>query len=137
MNTYFLDSNILLDFLGNRQPFGKYALQILNQARVGAWELWTSDNAIITTYYLIEKELGEKVAKQKIGKLLLYLEIQPASKADLQNALISPFKDFEDGVQHACALAHGGIHGIITRNKRDFKASQIPVLGPEELFEPN
>lgn len=135
MKKYFLDTNILLDFLGNRQPFGKYALQILNKGRLKEWELWTSDNSITTSYYIIGREIGEKDARMKIGKLLNYIEIQPVGKPELQTALISRFKDFEDGVQHFCALSIENIDGFITRNQKDFKHSQIRIYSPEELFE--
>jgi predicted nucleic acid-binding protein len=37
MSRYFLDTNILLDFLGNRQPFGEYALEIFNKSRLKEW----------------------------------------------------------------------------------------------------
>jgi predicted nucleic acid-binding protein len=135
MKKYFLDTNILLDFLGNRQPFGKYALQILNKGRLKEWELWTSDNSITTSYYIIEREIGEKDARLKIGKLLNYIEIQPVGKPALQTALVSKFKDFEDGVQHFCALSIENIEGFVTRNHKDYKHSQIKVYSPEELFE--
>lgn len=134
MPSYFLDTNIILDFLGNRKPFGKYALKIMNQARLGEWELWTSDNSIATAYYILEKEFGAKNAKIKIAQLLRYIEIQPISKTILQLALSSQFDDFEDGIQHFCAISHGSIEGIITRNKKDFKHSQIDIYGPDELF---
>lgn len=135
MKRYFLDTNILLDFLGDRKPFGKYALRVFDQARRKEWELWTSDNAITTTYYVMEKEVGEEVARNKLGLLLKYLEIQAVGKPELQAALIAPFPDYEDAVQHACALGIERLNGIITRNRRDFKHSQLPVFGPEELFE--
>ena len=131
---YFLDTNILLDFLGNRKPFGKYALHIFNQALSKEWELWTSSNSIITSYYILEKELGTDTAKQKIASLLLYISIQPVEKEDLLTAVVSKFRDFGDGVQHACALSQGKIEAIITRNTRDFKHSQIPVCSPEEVI---
>ena len=133
MNRYFLDTNILLDFLGNRQPFGKYALEILNKSRIKEWELWTSDNSILTTYYIISKEIGEAESRIKISRLIIFLEIQPTQKAHIQQALASDFKDLEDGVQHFCASSIPGIGGIITRNKNDFKTSQIPVFEPWEV----
>lgn len=133
MNRYFLDTNILLDFLGNRQPFGKYALEILNKSRTKEWELWTSDNSILTSYYIIAKEIGEAESRIKISRLINFLEIQPTQKAHIQQALDSSFKDLEDGVQHFCASSIPGIGGIITRNKKDFKTSQIPVFEPWEV----
>lgn len=133
MNRYFLDTNILLDFLGNRQPFGKYALEILNKSRVKEWELWTSDNSILTSYYIISKENGEAESRKKISRLINFLEIQPTQKTHIQQALASDFKDLEDGVQHFCASSIPGIEGIITRNKKDFKTSQIPIFEPWEV----
>lgn len=135
MKTYFLDTNILLDFLANRQPFAKYALKIFDHARRDLWDIWTSSNSVTTVYYILERELGPKQAKMKIGQLLTYLHVQPITQQDLEHALQAPFKDYEDGVQHACALSHGGIDGIITRNQKDFRNSQVPIFGPEELFE--
>lgn len=133
MNRYFLDTNILLDFLGNRHPFGKYALEIFNKSLLKEWELWTSDNSILTSYYIISKEVGEAESRIKISRLINFLEIQPTQKAHIQQALDSNFKDLEDGVQHFCASSIPVLEGIITRNKKDFKTSQIPVFEPWEV----
>ncbi|MFL0684503.1 MAG: type II toxin-antitoxin system VapC family toxin [Algoriphagus aquaeductus] len=133
MNRYFLDTNILLDFLGNRHPFGKYALEIFNKSLLKEWELWTSDNSILTSYYIISKEIGEAESRIKISRLINFLEIQPTQKAHIQQALDSNFKDLEDGVQHFCASSIPVLEGIITRNKKDFKTSQIPVFEPWEV----
>ncbi|WP_288372950.1 PIN domain-containing protein [uncultured Algoriphagus sp.] len=134
MTQYFLDTNILLDFLGNRQPFGKYALEIFNKSRLKEWQLWTSDNSILTSYYIISKEIGEAESRIKIGRLINYLEIQPTQKAQILQALNSDFKDLEDAVQYFCASGIPKLEGIITRNKKDFKSSQIPVFEPWEVI---
>jgi hypothetical protein len=39
-----------------------------------------------------------------------------------------------DAIQHFSAKAEGGISVIITRNKVDYAASEIPVLSPEEFL---
>ena len=134
MKKYFLDTNIILDFLANREPFGRFALAIFSKALTAEWTLWASDNSITTVYYFLEKSFGREKAKHKIGQLLNYIEIQPVGKPELKLALSSRFDDFEDGVQHVCAVSIGGIDGIITRNKKDFKHSQVPVWGPEEVL---
>lgn len=134
MKEIYLDTNIILDFLGNRAPFGIHALRIFKKGLNGDWKLWTSSISVTTAYYILEKELDRNKAKEKIGLLLNYVSIHPITKQNLQTALASQFKDFEDGVQHFCALSNGSINCIVTRNQKDFQHSQIPVMGPEELF---
>ena len=134
MKRYFLDTNILLDFLGNRFPFGEPALRIFEKSLNKEWELWTSDNSILTTYYILSKEIGENESRQKIGRILEYLELVSVEKSDIQAAISSKFRDLEDGVQHFCALKIPSLSGIITRNQKDFSASQISIFEPLELI---
>jgi predicted nucleic acid-binding protein len=49
-------------------------------------------------------------------------------------ALASEFKDFEDAIQYYVALSNE-IDAIITRNKRDYKVSKLPLLTAEECVE--
>jgi hypothetical protein len=77
--------------------------------------------------------LGESQSRSKISQLIHFLDVQPTQKSQIQEALISDFKDLEDGVQHFCALGISGLEGIITRNKKDFRSSQIPVFEPWEV----
>lgn len=136
MKKYFLDTNVLIDFLTERAAFGVHALHIFNKARLGEWELWTSDNAVTTTYYVIQQSIGEQSARKKLAKLLRYLHIQPIEKEDLESALYSKFKDYEDAVQHNCALKIAGVDGIITRNSKDFALSALPLYAPYEVYSP-
>ena len=130
----FFGHNILIDFLGNREPFESFALQIFKKGLAKEWELWTSDNSILTTYYILSKEVGEENARHKITKLITYIEIQFVQKSHIQAALSSQFKDLEDAVQQFCALNIVGLAGIITRNKKDFQLSQISVFEPWEVI---
>lgn len=133
MKKYFLDTNVLIDFLADRKPFSQFAFKLFEHS-ANKWQLWTSDNSITTTFCIIEKEIGTDSAKQKLALLLKHLSIQPIGKAELITALSLPFKGFEDAAQYAAALKQGNIDAIITRNKKGFKNSQITVLSPDELF---
>ncbi len=51
----------------------------------------------------------------------------------LELALVSDFKDFEDGIQYHTALEND-LDMIISRNKRDFKNSKLPVFTASEYL---
>jgi hypothetical protein len=53
---------------------------------------------------------------------------------EIEFALSSSFKDFEDAVQQFAAKAEGSIGAIVTRNKTDYSASELPVLSPDEFL---
>lgn len=133
MKTYFLDTNILVDFVTNRPPFGVLALEIFKKKFQGEWIIWTSDFSILSTYYLISKVTDNKTAKEKIAGLLKHLEISTVPKTQLLSALSSSFKDFEDAAQYYSALQIVGLEGIITRNAKDYKNSLVPIFSPEQL----
>ena len=40
----------------------------------------------------------------------------------------------EDAVQHFAAKSEGAITAIVTRNRTDYVASEIPVLSPDEFL---
>jgi len=130
----FLDTNILIDLTANREPFSKWAIKIFQDAKVGKWQLYTSSISILTTYYIIEKQIGDTKAKNVLKILLDRLEIQDISKNELQSALTTRFKDFEDSVQHECAKLCPTIDYIVTRNKKDFKHSLFKIRSSEELY---
>ena len=133
MNLY-LDTNILIDLVANRKPYSKWSFKIFKDQKQGRWNLTTSANSILTTFYIVEKQVGGKKAKQTIKVLLSRLEIQPIEKTNLLTGLTANFKDYEDAVQYDCALSCTHIDYIVTRNKRDFKNSAIPIISSEELF---
>ena len=51
----------------------------------------------------------------------------------IQEALISNLKDFEDGVQFACAKLNQ-LDAIVTRDILDFSPVSLPVLSIKELL---
>lgn len=130
----FLDTNILIDLLANRKPFAKFAYEIFKYQKSKKWTLYTSSIAILTTYYIVSKEVGDAKARKAIKILLNRIEVLPIEKSDLQNALITKFKDYEDSIQHECAKSKSKIKYIVTRKKKDYKFSTIEVISSEELF---
>jgi hypothetical protein len=62
-----------------------------------------------------------------------YVTIIPVDAEVLLKGLRSNQKDFEDSIQIYCATSVEKMYCIVTRNLKDFKGSEIPVLAPDEL----
>ncbi len=134
MTDIFLDTDIIIDFLGDRRPFSKFAAQIFVGAHNGKFRLHTSSNSVTTAYYILSKNVDDKKARSLITDLLDFIQVIPVTEKILRHALNSDFSDFEDAVQHYSALTIDKIKFIITRNLRDYKKSQIKAISPEQLF---
>lgn len=130
----FLDTDVALDHLADRQPFAEYAHRLLALAETGGLTVCVSSLSFSNLYYILRKLKGHTDALALLGKLKQLVRVSAVSESEIQSALSSQFKDFEDAIQHFTAKAEGGISAIITRNKADYSASEIPVLSPEEFL---
>ena len=130
----FLDTDVILDFLGEREPFAPSAFQIFVKAKNEEIIIYTSSNSITNAYYILCKYTDEENSRELVYNLIDYLKIIPVTFEILTKAFKSSFKDVEDAVQHYCALSEQKIKYIVTRNIRDYKGSQIEVKTPEEFL---
>ncbi|HWY11520.1 MAG TPA: PIN domain-containing protein [Bacteroidia bacterium] len=134
MKKVFVDTNILIDLIADRKPFSKFAIEIFEMADEKKIKLFTSSHSIATTHYLLKKYIDEKELRKIIYLLLDYLVIIPIDIDIIKKGLKSKHKDFEDALQIICAYSIERINCIVTRNTRDFKGSEIPVLTPDEFI---
>jgi predicted nucleic acid-binding protein len=134
MTKVFLDTDIILDFLGDRKPFSHAALSIFLAAYNKQIALYTSANSITTAYYILCKLTSEKHARELITGLLEHISIIPVRHSTLKSAFTSPFKDVEDAVQYHAASTVSGMHCIITRNIKDYKKSTLDVITSDEFI---
>jgi len=130
----FLDTDVALDHLADRQPFAEYAHRILALGETGELTVCVSSLSFSNLYYVLRKLKGHADAVALLGKLKLLVRVSAVSESEIQAALASSFKDFEDAIQHFAAKTEGGIGAIVTRNKPDYSVSEIPVLSPEEFL---
>ncbi len=133
MRKVFIDTNIVVDLIADRKPFSKYAIEIFSNAENKRIKLYTSSHSIATTYYLLKKFVADKTLRDILLSLIEYVAIIPVDTVVLEKGLRSKQKDFENSIQIYCATRIEKIDCIITRNIKDFKGSEIPVLSPDEF----
>lgn len=134
MKKIFLDVNILLDLIFARQPFFTAAHQIFRLIEEGELTAYASSASMTTVFYLVQKEYDKKTARHETELLLKIIKWVEVNEAILISAHASDFNDFEDAVQYFSSLKIKNLHAIISRNKKDFKNSFIPVLAPDEFL---
>ncbi len=130
----FLDTDVALDHLADRQPFAEYAHRLFALAETGELTVCVSSLSFSNLYYILRKLKGPADALALLGKLKLLARVSAVTETEINSALSSSFKDFEDAIQHFAAKAEGGVSTIVTRNKADYSASEIPILSPEEYL---
>lgn len=133
MKKIFIDTNMLVDLIADRKPFSKYAVMIFTSAENKKIRLFTSSHSIATTYYLLKKFVDDKNLREILLGLFEYVTIIPVDTDILLKGFRSKQKDFEDSIQLYCATSIEKMDCIVTRNIKDFKGSEIPVLAPDTL----
>ena len=68
-----------------------------------------------------------------IERLSQLFKILKADEKSIHHAIKLHWKDFEDSVQYTIAK-RSHIKAIITRNKKDYEESTIPVYTPKEFL---
>lgn len=131
----FLDTNILIDLLADRQPFSKYAAELLSASESKKVELYTSTHSFATTYYILNKQIDDKSLRVFLDDLMDFIHPISVDYLILKKATKSNIKDFEDAIQVLAAASISNLDAIVTRNPKDFKDAGILVLSPEKAVE--
>ena len=129
----FLDTNIIIDYLSKRVPFGEAAKQIFSLSPRKN-QLCISALSFTTIYYVLRKHFEHPELLEMLNVLQQMVEVLPTDGTIVSSAILSDFKDFEDAVQNYTAIA-GNASVIITRNPKDFASSAIPVYTPTEFLQ--
>jgi predicted nucleic acid-binding protein len=130
-----VDTDVILDLLLARQPFYPSASRLFVAFQKGRLEGHVSSLAFSNLFYLLRKgEGGGPEAIAILRKLRLITRVLTVNEKIIDLALASTFTDFEDAIQYFAA-AEWELDAIVTRNRRDYKASQIAIVNAEECLE--
>jgi predicted nucleic acid-binding protein len=133
MENVFIDTNIIIDLLAKREPFYKDAQDLFSLSDKKEIRLCISSLSFANAYYSIVKHHKEVEAKKYLAKFKVLVTVLPLEDKAIELALASDFADFEDGLQYFVAMDNEA-DLIITRNKKDFKSSKIPVMTAGEYL---
>ncbi len=130
MKRVLIDTDVILDFFFDRNPFSENAAKVLALCESKKITGFITSVIISNVYYLLRQKATHEKVIEKLSLLISILQVLTTDKNTIIQALNSDFKDFEDALQNFSAELDGQIDLIITRNVKDFKTSKIGVLTP-------
>lgn len=131
MDNVLIDSDVILDFFFDREPFAEYATEVFMLCENNKIKGFTTPVIISNVYYLLVKFAKHEIVIEKLKELLRIIDIAEINKEVILEALNSKFKDFEDAMQNYAAENSNSIDIILTRNVKDYKKSKLAVFSPE------
>ena len=134
MKHYFLDTNVVLDFLARREPFAEASLEVFRAGLEGRAVLYVASLSFSTIYYVMRRQTSSQAALALVASLEHLVTVVAVDSTTVQQAIAGPFADFEDGIQHFAAASLGTIEAIVTRNAADFTNSKLPALTPTQAL---
>jgi predicted nucleic acid-binding protein len=129
----FVDSDILLDLLLNREPFFIYSRTLLTDEIKKIIELNTSALILANVHYIISKNLNKSVAITSIKYIMDLINVLSFEASHINSAIIANQADFEDSIQYHIAKENK-CDLIVSRNIKHYKKFDIPVLSAEEFL---
>jgi predicted nucleic acid-binding protein len=129
----FLDTNVVIDLLGERDPFYGSAARLATLAERGKIHASVSALTWSTVFYILSKFESRDAVRNKISLFKSLVTTVDLTDRDIHLGLLATFSDFEDALQYLAAI-RAGCKVFITRNVKDFKSAEIPILSPDEFL---
>jgi predicted nucleic-acid-binding protein len=130
-----IDTNILLDFLQQREPFRINAVRIIQKNIDKEIAGYIAAHSITNAFYILQKDYSADERKAMLLDLCRTLTVIGIDYEKLIRSLMDDnFDDIEDYLQAECAVSIGADY-IVTRNMDDFTNSPIPAILPEDFLE--
>ncbi|MCI8468617.1 MAG: PIN domain-containing protein [Eggerthellaceae bacterium] len=132
----FLDTNVLVDFLHQREPFFERARLLMTVGRLGELDLWMSASQVTDLVFILsdggKASLMDEVLRQLRG-LRTFVRVCPVDSSAIDQMLATTWADPEDALLFDLALSVRA-DALVTRNRRDFESDLIKVTDCDGLF---
>lgn len=135
VNKILIDTNVLIDYLLEREPFFEDAKDVILSCADGKVKGCIAAHSIPNMFFILRKDYSAKERREVLSNLCSIFDVEGIDKAKLLAGLTNEdFSDFEDCLQMECAKSYGADY-IVTRNISDYSTSEIKaiMLRPSQL----
>lgn len=132
-----LDTNVVIDYLNEREPHYEKTRLLMIGGHVGEFELWISSSQVTDLVYILSNggrsnEIDAVV--EQLRGLRTFVNVFAASEREVDLMLAASWRDPEDYLLYEIALALRA-DALITRNRHDFPQGLVPVMDCDEFFQ--
>ncbi len=124
-----LDTCVLIDFLGGKDPFFQDAQRIMAAGYFRDVRLWVAGQSLRDAFYVLSKYQNPITVQRSLVKASQALSIVSLSDQDFINAARLEWDDYEDCLIALCAQKANAEY-IITRDEKGFARSLVPIMTP-------
>ena len=128
----FLDTNVILDFLLEREPFYYDALKIWAACEEGTVEGYVSALTVDNVHYIAQRIKSDTTAMIAVRGILDIFNVVPLDKELMRRAADFHDRDFEDDIQLQSAIKAGCSH-LFTRDPTHFHSKAIAIVPPSSF----
>ena len=133
-NKILIDTNVLLDYLLEREPFFVDARAVVLSCIAGKTKACIAAHSIPNMFFILRKDYTIKDRREILSNLCMIFDIEGIDSEKLLSGLANEdFSDFEDCLQMECAKSYGAEY-IVTRNLSDYASSEIKAILPSEYL---
>lgn len=133
-NRILIDTNVLLDYLLEREPFFEDAKNVILSCAEGNIKGCIAAHSIPNMFFILRKDYDTKERRDVLSSLCSIFDVEGIDKTKLLAGLENEnFSDFEDCLQMECAKAYGAEY-IVTRNVSDYATSEIQAILPKDYL---
>jgi len=130
----FIDTNVILDVLENREPYVYTAKQLMILCEQKKIHGFVSTLTFTNIIYIMRKHLDPDKIEYLYKSLSEIFNFTSLTADDMANAVGFHWADYEDALQAASAQRIGADF-IITRNTKDFNNEVVMCMMPVDFLE--
>ncbi len=134
VNKILIDTNVLIDYLLEREPFFTDAKEVMLSCADGKVKGCIAAHSIPNMFFILRKDYSAKERREVLSNLCSIFDVEGIDKAKLLAGLSNEdFSDFEDCLQMECAKSYGADY-IVTRNVSDYATSEVKAIEPKDYL---
>ncbi len=128
-----LDTDVLIDLALDRVPYAEAAAGLIDTLEQKPGSAFVAWHSLSNFFYMVAPTRGKHQTKDFLLDLTRFVLVAPTTTEGLLLAGRLDFKDFEDAMQVAAAVACQA-SVIATRNLRDYRRSPVRAAEPQAVL---